>query len=397
MPDEIDDVVPQMSFTRKLVFSLLLFVFTFLFIFGIGEIAVRLLSPTGYVTPDTMRENSLEYQPAVFARSIYPQRVQYAEGGRVRINNLGYRGKDFSIDKSKDVIRIVCIGGSQVLDGAQKEGHDWSALLERDLRTSGHKVEVINAGVAGNASCDSLGRFFSEIWMLQPDYVIVCHAWNDLKYFKNIKPDNSILRTIQPPRFIRLNNQQLIWNPYIYYSGALDRFMCHSQLYVRLRNRYWSLKLGKIGFEGLLTGKLKDGAKKDGTENTVQKRSWNNKWAIQQYKLNMELIAEATKNIGAIPILLTQPRLVTATTSPAQRKRIMYGYIGLSHNELVDAFKQCDDALMDISKKENVMLIDTAAMTGNPALFRDHVHLTAEGSERLASLITSKLAPALDK
>ncbi len=376
---------------RQIGFSVTLFILLFLVVFGVGELVVRRLSPGGYVTPDTMRENSLEYQPAVFARSIYPQRAQQAEGGRVHINNLGYRGKDFSIKKKEGIIRIICLGGSQVLDGAQEEGKDWPALLEIKLNNKGGNTEVINAGVAGNASCDSLGRLYTEIWMLKPDYIIICHAWNDLKYFKKISPERSILRTIHTPQFITENGEQLVWNPYIYYVGKFDRFMCHSQLYVRLRNRYWSLKLGLIGFEGLLTGNIKTG-KSNGGGNDVNAEKWSNEWALGQYALNMQLILSAAKAIGAIPVLLTQPRLAVSDTSAVQRERIGYGYLGLSHNQLVDAFNECDRVLADIAGKEQVQLIDTKdALTGKPGLFRDHVHLSAEGSEILAGLLADQL------
>jgi lysophospholipase L1-like esterase len=377
----------NISLRRRVWFSVTLVVIIFLSIAGVGELIVRLLSPGGHVTPDTMRENSLEYQPSVFARSVYPQRAQQAENGRVHINKLGYRGNDFSIDKKDGVTRIICLGGSQVLDGAQEERKNWPALLEAKLQAKGINAEVINAGVAGNASCDSLGRLYTEIWMLKPDYIVVCHAWNDLKYFKSLVPAKSILRTIHTPQFIMQNGEQLVWNPYIYYTGGLDRFMCHSQLYVRLRNRYWSLKLGIIGFEGLLTGNIKvsESSNAAGGEKTEK---WSNEWAVGQYALNMQLIVTAAKAIGAVPVLLTQPRLAVPNTTAVQRKRIGYGYIGLSHNELVDAFDECDRVLINLAAKEQVQLIDTRdALTGKPGLFRDHVHLSAEGSEVLAELV----------
>lgn len=390
----LDNQGIEVSRRRKTVFSFMLFICFCLFIAGIGELAVRILSPSGYITPDIMRENSLEYQSTVFARSVYPQRKQFAEDGRVHINSLGYRGRDISIRKTGDVVRIICLGGSQVLDGAQAENKNWPALLEKILRDKNINVEVINAGVAGNASCDSLGRLYSEIWMLKPDYIVICHAWNDLKYFKRLSPETSLLRSIMPPKVILKDGIKLVWNPYIYYTGRLDKFMCHSQLYVRLRNRYWSFKLGSVGFEGLITGKIKTNSlnrerKSMGTE----KEQWSNNWAINQYALNMKLIVAATKAIGATPILLTQPRLSTSNTSAIQRKRIMYGYIGLSHQELVDAFNKCDQALRDIAKEEKVQLIETKALTGHAGLFRDHVHLSAEGSEKLAELIAKKMLP----
>lgn len=375
---------------KRIGFSVLLFIIIALFIFSVGELIVRIFSPGGHVTPETMRENSLEYQASVFARSIYPQRKQQAEGGRVYINKLGYRGKDFQIEKSAGVTRIVCLGGSQVLDGAQEEGKDWPALLEKRLRDRNINVEVINAGVAGNASCDSLGRLYTEIWMLKPDYVVVCHAWNDLKYFKDLSPDKSLLRTIHPLQFMNKDGEQLVCNPYIYYTGWFDKVMCHSQLYVRLRNRYWSFKLGSIGFEGLLTGKLKTKRVGDGG-NDLKPERWSNNWAVEQYELNMRLIVNATKAIGAIPVLLTQPRLAAKDTSAAQRERIGYGYVGLSHEELVEAFEECDRVLGVISKDTGVQLIDTKVMTGKAGLFRDHVHLSAAGSDVLAKLVAGQV------
>ena len=47
----------------------------------------------------------------------------------------------------------------------------------------GHHVEVINAGIPGHTSGDSLGRLYTEIWQWKPDYVIMYEAWNDIKYF----------------------------------------------------------------------------------------------------------------------------------------------------------------------------------------------------------------------
>ena len=101
-----------------------------------------------------------------------------------RINEFGYRGPSFSVSKPEGTRRIIVLGGSAVFD---PNADGWPHLTQDFLKTTGHEnVEVINAGVPGHASFDSLGRLYSQIWTFEPDYVLVYHGWNDIKYFKTL-------------------------------------------------------------------------------------------------------------------------------------------------------------------------------------------------------------------
>ena len=69
-----------------------------------GEIYVRLSRP--YITPDTRREASLEYEVALFCRHVFPkEKKRVLVRGRqndfqkktVAINERGYRGKLFVV------------------------------------------------------------------------------------------------------------------------------------------------------------------------------------------------------------------------------------------------------------------------------------------------------------
>lgn len=222
-------------------------------VLAVGEIYIRLSKP--YETPDTWRRDSLEYEATIFARHTFPkmrQTMRERKGtGNAKINNKGYRGRDFQVPKPEKKIRMIFLGGSAAFDSHAPEGKDWPHLVENGLRESGYKeVECINASVPGHASWDSLGRLYSEIWMFEPDYIFVYHAWNDIKYFKWLKPDQSLLRGYRPGSVV--NKDLMVGNPFMYYTGHIDRLLCISQLYVRLRWRYWSWRLGLIGPEGLI-------------------------------------------------------------------------------------------------------------------------------------------------
>lgn len=360
-----------------------------------GEVFIRMTKP--YETPDTERESSLQYEVTLFSRHAFPQMVQtihWREGnGSVHINQHGYRGRDFSVPKPQGIVRIVFLGGSAAFDADAPEGRDWPHLVEEDLRRRGYEhVEVINTATPGHATWDSLGRLYSEIWMFEPDYVVVYHAWNDIRYFYWVNPDQSLLRGYRPAT-TSSDRSLFVGNPFMYYTGPLDRLLSHSQLYVRLRWRYWSWRLGRIGFEGLF---------RVGEEQSPgYQGSYSNRyseWGPRQYELNLRLIAAAARAIGAVPVFLTQARLVSLSNSQADRTRIRYGYANLSHEALVRAFSDCDKALFEAGRAGDVPVLDLATMfNGKSELFVDHVHTTTVGSEALAKATGNFLAGILKK
>jgi lysophospholipase L1-like esterase len=354
---------------------------------AIGEIYLRLARD--YITPDTLRAKSVEYEATLFARHAFPRMVQKKNGGPsgyFEVNERGYRGRSFEVPKPRGLVRVVVLGGSSAWDAFAREGRDWPRLAEGYLRARGHsRVEVINAAIPGHATFDSLGLLYSEIWMFEPDYVLIYEAWNDLKYFHRLEWQSSLLRVQRPAAFDSRNDNYLVSNPFIYYAGPVDRFLSHSQLYVRLRSRYLQWQLGKVGTEGVV----------------INPESYANTYSPygpRQYELNLRLIVAAARHIGAKAILATQARLVTTSNTPAERETIAYEFVNLAHDTLVRAFADCDEAVFRVARAENVPVLDLSGMfTGRAALFADHTHTTAAGSEALAHATADFLGTILSK
>ena len=105
----------------------------------------------------------------------------YSKGANVH-NSLGYRGDEIILPKPRSEYRIVCIGGSTTYTSQVKDYH-WSYpyLLQNNLAEMGYEnVTVINAGVPGWSTWESLINFQFRVLDLEPDMIIVYHAVNDV-------------------------------------------------------------------------------------------------------------------------------------------------------------------------------------------------------------------------
>jgi len=361
----------------------------------IAEILVRLILP--FNTPDTVREHSLEYEPSVYARHLLKPVNRLIEfdskkawGGKkdepadltVFVSSNGYRGPAFEVRKPTHITRIIVLGGSavfdqEVSDPASNEFRSWPHLLGSRLTEIGLKnIEVINAGIPGHATADSLGRLFAQLWMYDPDLLLVYQGWNDIKFWKahEIMPE--------PPLITHVKPYESTSNPFISYQGFWDKLLSRLQIYVKARNRYY-MRTTNIGAEGKL--------------NTDYERSADyDNYGPSQFRLNMELIVAACNIIGATPVLVTQATLLAADNSSADRARINYDYQNLQHAALIRAYEDTYDIIHGIGSRTGTMVIDAApVLSGRSQFFSDHVHLTPEGSIVLADILAEELTPIL--
>ncbi len=361
-----------------------------------AEILVRLFFP--FNTPDTVREHSLEYEPAVYARTLLKpvdrlvdldsakawgsKAIDKPSDLSVFVSSNGYRGPAFEVRKPPQVTRIIVLGGSAVFDHgvsdhASAETGSWPHLLGQRLTEEGLKnVEVINAGIPGHSTSDSLGRLYAQLWMYDPDLVLIYHGWNDIKFWKalEITPERPLISHVKP--------YDPTSNPFTSYQGFWDKLLSNSQLYLKVRNKYYMLRTN-VGLEGAVDG-------------TVERATDYDDYGARQFHLNMELIVTASRIIGATPVMVTQATLVTPNNSSADRVRINYEYQNLEHDAIVRAYQSTYDIIRDIGSRTDTMVIDAASLlNGRSELFNDHVHLRPEGSKVLAAVVADELAPIL--
>jgi hypothetical protein len=331
------------------------------------EAYIRWFSKQADLTPAALKEMSLEFE--FFIDPLIAQKeknVVGTDGALYHINRLGYRGRDFDVAKPKDAVRIVFYGGSQIFD---LQEIDWPHRVEKILRDAGiPKAEVINAGTPGHTAFESFENLSGEGHLFDPDYVILLSAWNDLAYFTTEKP------------YLRLKNHPYtrFSDPRVEYGGIWDRLLCNSsQLYVRLRSRYriWRYTLDHEA----PNARGEPSSKISGI-------------ALKQYRLNLEMFVDCARDIGAVPILMTQPRLVDRHNSEKEIARIEYQWQPLTPEALYDALDKMDQVTFAVGKEKKVPVIDASLqMTGRIDYFMDHIHFSSDGSKKMAEITARSL------
>ncbi len=379
---------------KRILFSFIVISVILFLAIAIGESYVRLISSDGYISPEIqkhkMENTNLIYAPSLFSKNVFPQKehfVKYSIRDSFRfeledgfedsvkwyINEKGYRGLNFSVAKPEGKIRIIVYGGSFVFDIRTKKGKDWPHLLQEILQNEGYPVEVINAGIPGHMSFDSFGRFFTEGHLFNPDFVIICNKWNDIKYFRSDEP---LLRTFVP----RCGSA----DPRYQYSGWLDRTLGEiSQLYSYIRNDYFVIE----PVVEPIPPKPKE-----------VYSSYISEIALKQYKLNIQLFVDAAKNLGITPILMTQPLLINPDNTEHEKEIIESDKVRLNHDVLNSVSDRADNIVQQIAKEKDVILIEASHhLSKNEVFFTDQVHLTPDGATELAKFVSFEIKKLLNR
>jgi len=359
----------------------------------LSEIVVRLVLP--YSSPETIRAYSLDYESSPFTRirfgptgrlvEVDPEKAwglkpADAESERTfYINDLGFRGPSFLPRKPTGLTRVFVLGGSAVFDQSVSDdaisvGNSWPNRAQTLLEDRGFEVEVINAGTPSHSTTDAVGRLGTEIWLYEPDIVILYNAWNDIKNFHayGISPEEPLHRHVKP--------FDPTADPYRNYLGRVDRALSVSQLYMKFRNRYLGARMA-VGEEGTLpTGSV---------------ASDYGPFGPRQYELNLRNFVDVARNIGARPVLATQASLVQNPEAGAE-ERIDFRYQLLDQRGLARAFEEVYEITRNVATAEQVPLLDAATVLGGESAYlTDHVHLSPEGSEAMAQLVAEFLASLL--
>jgi len=109
-----------------------------------------------------------------------------------KINSLGYRNDEFSVEKDKNKLRIICAGDSSTFGFFVNQHDTYPERLKRLLHnyTIEKNAEVINAGILAYSSYQG-SRFIDKyLRNLKPDILVVSYGFNDS--YKGILSDPEI-------------------------------------------------------------------------------------------------------------------------------------------------------------------------------------------------------------
>jgi lysophospholipase L1-like esterase len=98
-----------------------------------------------------------------------------------KINSLGFRGNETTVEKPANTVRIVGIGDSFTFGSGVRNDDTFLSVLESNVTGTrdNTRVEVLNLGVGGYNTVHELGLLYHTGVKYQPDIVVLCFFLND--------------------------------------------------------------------------------------------------------------------------------------------------------------------------------------------------------------------------
>jgi len=260
-------------------------------------------------------------------------------------------------------ISILTVGGSTTSQPYLPDDKTWQAAMERQLRAEGREVTVGNAGLDGASTQGHLRAmtdWFPHVPGLKPRFVLFYVGVHDVE-----------------PGGAWAGLKQL---------GGVQWIRQHSGL-----ARLWHEFAGGAARKVRLGHQPMDYAKAEWTDKPLQPDWKPDKAALAAYVDRLKKLAELTHAMGAVPILVTQPRGDYRATGGKVLGVVEGGGLnGLDHYKRLAAYNQATRALCD---DQGLLCLDAAReLAFEPGDFYDYLHNSPQGAEKLGHWLAAKLA-----
>ncbi|HAP40369.1 MAG TPA: hypothetical protein DCQ94_11530 [Nitrospira sp.] len=295
---------------------------------------------------------------------LFVQAPNMVADGYQQTNSLGYRNKEFTVEKPADTIRIVVLGGSTTFmwPYVKNPADTWVARLEAKLQAiSSKRVQVVNAGISYGTSAESLAGYVFRHRFLQPDIVIYHGGGNDVLplFFDHYNPEYTHFRSAGSGSAPRPGEQFLLAN-----SNTVR------YLYAR-----WLESVGSV----VVTKPFWEVDPLVALERVRQQ-------APIGFERNVETLITLSKNSGADVVLfgfLQARRQFLSRNAEAFK-----GY----EDALVLGLEKNYDVLARAGRRHHVPFVIPAQERFQDEWFQDNCHLTPEGEEVKAQIMFEELS-----
>ena len=275
-------------------------------------------------------------------------------------NKDGMRGPEVERHKPAGVVRILCLGGSTTWGSGLEADEAYPARLEALLAASGtngsgRRYEVLNCGVPGYSTAESLIDLELRLFEFEPDAIVIYHGVNDARLVqaRGFEPDYSHMRVAwREPRLSALS--QWLW--------------VHSYAYA------WLARAGGFGPKSI---RLEDLIYVEGYDELYVPAGGGAAGA--------EGVAAFVRNIASMVALARARGVEVLLTTFPMRGGPDAKVDGQNFAPTVGAMNR---ALVEYARAQGVPLCDfAAALDERRELFQDQAHLTAEGAAAQAEMV----------
>jgi len=288
------------------------------------------------------------------------------------INQLGYRGAAVAVPKPTGVFRIVVIGASTTFGIGLATDETWPFQLQSILHDQyGYNVEVINLGVPGYYSLNSVVNLATHGLALEPDLVINYDGVND-----------AVVRMYQDPAcynsatpLFGMGIDQGLWQ---LSSSELPPSTLYRVLAIRFG---WMQDPTTLNSQSAPTGFCPPEPKNGNFSDRVAKNP------PVYFERNLRSMVALAQSVKARTVLTT-----FAWDTETAKKDLAANSSLNGTPALLTAIDQQNALVPVIARDTDSYLVDLSSELDNTADFQgDHIHQTAEGARKQAEILAAYL------
>lgn len=274
-------------------------------------------------------------------------------GVAVSVNALGIRGSAITVEKPPGVRRVLIVGDSTVYGHGVEDQATFSARLDA---MTGQTVEVLNGGVPGYSSSQTLNLLRMRLLKTDPDVLVIASLWSDNNF------DSFV-------------DRELLAQHRSYRDGISGKMFAVLEQSAVFRFLDWKLRLANnekaVNEVGWMLGREPQGHRR--------------RVAVNDYARNLQTMCELMHANGGEVVFLTLANRVDlgAKTTGAH------------------AWTLYRDVMSDIAQQNAAPVVDVVSAfqlseLNIDTLFLDEMHPTADGHELIAEALSTALSPWLN-
>jgi len=295
--------------------------------------------------------------------------------GTVSHNSIGFRGPPIASSKPPGTFRVAMIGASTVYGVAVSDSETGSVRLQQRLQAAASRpVEVVNAGVPGWTSWETLRNLQHRVLPLEPDVVIEMEGRNEIfpQLFNHYRDDYSHYRV--PDYQFRFSNR---WYKTLFRISHLAMF-------------FMARGGGRMGFvrakENPAYSSIIDANRP--TEAEVR-RNATDRTRLNGFDHNLRHMIGIERAHAITPIL---------ATIPFRANRFRSGVLPREDHliPVIDSLVARDnDLVRRVARDSDVTLVEGSLLATTPGLLSDDCHFTAAGEQVFASMVYRAVEPLM--
>jgi lysophospholipase L1-like esterase len=303
-------------------------------------------------------------------------------------NALGFRGADPPSDLAQR-LSLVTVGGSTTECYYLSDERTWPEQLRSRLDERFHDVWLNNAGLDGHSTYGHQRLLDQYLDALRPKCIVFLVALNDIGLDRSREFDERLARNSGASGRLP---QSYFW---------IVEHSATAALFDNIRRTRQARAAG-VTHQNIDHAQLQlDEARpvEVSEADRAEVLQLHRERFLPAYRARLQQLIESTREMAALPVLVTQPALCGPARDPETGFDLGRVAIGNVNGEVQwEILELYNSVTRDVCRERDAPLIELAELLPKDSrLYYDYYHFTNQGAEKVAEIVANELTPILSR